>query len=380
MKRGKPRENRLMARIDKRDTESLYWLRYILNLDTSMPTVNDWSALMAYAEKQAITGICLPEECPDNLPKDLLLQWIGQVQLIEQQNKLLNKRIEQLFGRLEQDGFHCCLLKGQGNAVMYPNPLRRCSGDIDVWINTDEATAYSYVKKMIPDAGVSYKHIHFPIFDDAPVDVHVTPLKFYSGVFQKRLQRWIEQNKEEQFNHRIRLAETDQDVFAPTRQFNAVYQLGHMLIHLFDEGLGLRQLVDYFYVLKGLEISEKERKELVSTVKSLGMYRFAQVVIWIESSVLGLPVERCIVEPDKQRGKHLLEDILEGGNFGHHSERYNGKSGFYYRGFVEAWRDVRLLSIAPREGIARLASKMGTGVNMLFSNDRNKRSNIVCLI
>lgn len=84
MKRGRPRENLLMERIDKRDAEALNWLRYVLNLDTTMPMVNDWSALLAFAEKQALTGIFLPEECPDNLPKNLLLQWIGQVQLIEQ--------------------------------------------------------------------------------------------------------------------------------------------------------------------------------------------------------------------------------------------------------------------------------------------------------
>lgn len=327
-----------------------------------MPAVNNWPALMAFAEKQALTGICLPEECPDNLPKDLLLQWIGQVQLIEQQNKLLNKRVEQLFDKLEQDGFQCCLLKGQGNASMYPNPLRRCSGDIDVWINTDEVTAYNYVRKMFPEAEVSYKHIHFPIFEDAPVDVHVTPLKLYNVTHHRRLQQWIDQNKADQFNHRIRLSDTNRDISVPTSRFNAVYQLGHMLIHLFDEGLGLRQVVDYYYVLKELNISKKEREELVSTMKNLGMYRFAQAIMWVESSVLGLPVERCIVEPDARRGKQLLEDILEGGNFGHHSERYNGKTGFYYRGFVEAWRNMKLSFMAPKEGYACLFRRARTAL------------------
>ena len=362
MRRVKPRENPLMGRTNTNQAEALTWLRYILNPNTEMPTVSDWPALMDFAEKQALIGICLTDERPENLPKDLLLQWIGHVQLIEQQNKIQNKRVEQLFKMLEKDGFQCCLLKGQGNAAMYPNPLKRCSGDIDVWLNTDDSSAYSYVMKMFPDAEVSYKHIHFPIFEDAPVDVHVTPLKFYSGLYQKRLQRWIEQKKEKQFNHKIRLAETDRDISVPTRLFNVVYQLGHMLIHLFDEGLGLRQVVDYFYVLKGLKISEKVREELVSTVKALGMYRFAQAIIWVETSVLGLPVEKCIVEPDELLGKRLLEDILEGGNFGHHSERYNGKTGFYYRGLIDAWRDVRLLSIAPKEGIARLTSKLRTAL------------------
>lgn len=342
--------------------ESLNWLRYMLNPEIEMPTISDWLAILSFAKKQALIGICLPQNSPENLSKDFLLQWIGVVQLIEQQNKLLNSRIEQLFGMLEHDGFQCCLLKGQGNASMYPNPLMRCPGDIDVWINTDEQTAYNYVKKLFPNEKATYKHIHFPLFKDAPIDVHVIPLKFYSGLHLKRLERWISCNKEEQFNHRISLIEVGRDIPVPTHKFNAVYQLGHMLIHLFDEGLGLRQVVDYFYVLKSLDISETERTEIVETIENLGMLRFAQAMMWIESHVLGLPIERCIVKPDEQRGKQLLEDILEGGNFGHHSQRYNGKSGFFYRGMVEAWRVVKFLPMAPKEGTARLVSKIGTAV------------------
>ena len=346
-----------MEKTEDQTLKTLAWLRFVLNPDMTMPTINDWSALMAFAEKQALTGICLPGECPKNLSKGL---------------NLLNKRIEQLFGILEQAGFHCCLLKGQGNAEMYPNPLRRCPGDIDVWVDADEKPVYQYVKRMFPDAEESYKHIHFPIFEDAPVDVHVTPLKFYSSFYGNRLQRWIGQNKEEQFAHKSRLTGIEREVSVPTAKFNAVYQLGHMLIHLFDEGIGLRQVVDYNLVLKNLKVSKNERDELVSTIKNLGMYRFARSMMWIESSVLGLPIELCIVEPDERRGKQLLEDILEGGNFGHYSQRYNGRNGFYYRGMLEAWRDLKLLPMAPREGTARLVSKLGTAVKHVFHLNCNE--------
>lgn len=76
-----------MGRISNYDSEALKWLRYVLNPDTDKPIVNDWSAVSDFAEKQALLGICLPGQCPNNLPQDRLFQWIGQVQLIEQQNK-----------------------------------------------------------------------------------------------------------------------------------------------------------------------------------------------------------------------------------------------------------------------------------------------------
>jgi len=321
---------------------------------------------MVVYDEQALTGICMPTQRPENLDQDLLLEWIGACQQIERQNKLLNVRIDQLLGMMEKAWFRCCLLKGQGNAEMYPNPLMRCSGDIDLWVDADEEMVYRYVKKLFPEEDASFKHIHFPIFNDASVDVHVTPLKMYSKTHQKRLQQWINEHKEEQFRHKIRLTGVEREVSVPTARFNAVYQLGHMLIHLFDEGVGLRQVVDYYYVMKNLDASQEEREELISMIRDLGMMRFARAVMWIESEVLGLPATQCIVEPDERRGKRLLDDILEGGNFGHYSQRYNGKTGFYYRGLVEAWRDVTLLPVAPREILARLVRKAGTAVRHLI--------------
>ena len=346
--------------------ERLLWLRYVLNPSGKIPIVRNWQKLLEFADEQALTGICMPTQRPENLDQDLLLEWIGACLQIESQNKLLNGRIDQLLGIMEEAGFRCCLLKGQGNSEMYPNPLMRYSGDIDLWVDADEETVYRYVNQLFPEEKASFKHIHFPIFDDVSVDVHVTPLKLYSKAHQYRLQQWINEHKEEQFKHKIRLTGVDRDVSVPTARFNTVYQLGHMLIHLFDEGLGLRQVVDYYYVMKNQDISQEERKELISTIRNLGMMKFARAVMWIENEVLGLPMAQCIVELDERRGRRLLDDILEGGNFGFYSQRYHGRTGFYYRGMVEAWRDVTLLPVAPREIMARLVSKAGTAVRHII--------------
>lgn len=362
MKKGKLPENHLMERISKKDADALAWLKFRLNPDTEMPTVADWPALIAFAEKQALIGVCLPDERPSNIDQKLALQWIGQVQMIDRRNMLLNERISQLFKMLEDAGFDCCLLKGQGNAEMYPNPLARCSGDIDVWVDEKEDVVYQFVREQKPNAEETFKHIHFPIFDDAPVDVHSSPLRFYSAHYKKRLDCWIEQNKSEQFAHKIKLTGIEIEVNVPTRFFNVIYQMGHMMIHTFDEGVGLRQVVDYFYVLRGLDVSANEISEMSATLKRLGMYKFAQAIMWIEAIVLGLPTGQCLVEPNENLGRKLLCDILEGGNFGHHSERYGGRKGFYYRGIVEALRDLKWFFINPREVSCRLLNKMGTAL------------------
>lgn len=270
--------------------------------------------------------------------------------------------MEELSDILDDAGFKHCILKGQGNAEMYPEPLLRTPGDIDVWVDADEKIVLDFVRRRYPEVVECYKHIEIPVFDDVPVDVHMTPLKFYCPKYDKRLQRWISERKKEQFEHGIHLTGGEKEINVPTAQFNAVYQLGHMLIHLYDEGIGLRHLVDYYYVLKGLECSDKERTEIVGDLKSLGMLRFARAVMWIENEVLGLRDEGCIVEPDEKLGRRLLEDVLEGGNFGKYSERYRGKTGFYWMGMVEAKRIMALMNYAPCEAWFCLLRKMRTAI------------------
>jgi hypothetical protein len=354
-----------MGRTERQYGESLAWLRYVLNPQTEMPAVTDWAELYAFAGKQALTGIAFPEQAAGGLGKDLRIQWVGTILQIEQQNRLLNRRVGELFDLLERDGFRCCLLKGQGNAEMYPNPLLRCAGDIDIWVDADEQMACQYVRDRFPDEEATFKHIHFPLFDDAPIDVHVTPLKFRSTLSGKRLQRWIEKNKEEQFAHHIRLTGEEREVCVPTDRFNVVYQLGHMLIHLFDKGLGLRQVVDYLYLLRGLDATESERGALAETIENLGMGRFCRAIMWIERDVLGLSAACCLVEPCERSGRRLLRDILRGGNFGHYNQRYEGRKTPFDRGWVRTWRNLGFLVIAPREGAARLLKRMGTAVRYI---------------
>ena len=351
-------ENLLMEQTDLNTVLALQWLRYVLNPGTSAPDVKDWTHVLDFARKQALVGICIPEVCPDSMPKTVLLGWIGQIQMIEQRNRLINKRIEQLFEMMTKDGFECCLLKGQGNAEKYPNPLRRTPGDIDIWVDADQETVYRYVHCKFPDEEVSFKHIHFPIFSDVPVDVHVTPLKLFSHRNRKWLQCWIERNKKEQFLNRITLSGVERAVSVPTDAFNAVYQMGHMLMHFFDEGLGLRQVVDYFYVLQRLDSAQY--RSIAETFRELGMLRFGRALMWVETDVLGLPPSCCIVEPDERLGKQILDDIIEGGNFGHHTQRFKGKRGFYHRGVANARRIMRLFKVAPGECWARLNRKIGT--------------------
>ena len=340
-------------------TEAFQWLRYLLNPETEKPSVPDWKVVLEFAEKQALTGIFLHDSWSDCLTEDEYYEWISEIFLIEQDNKVLNKHIESLFSMLGRDGFRCCLLKGQGNAAMYPDPLKRSSGDIDVWVDSDKDTVYQYVKKMFPSEKESFKHIHFPLFDDVNVDIHFTPIKIYHPIYNRRFQQWISSQKEEQMSHFVKLSDVNVGIAVPTAAFNAVYQLGHIMIHIEDEGIGLRQFVDFFYVLKQLGTGNSDVKESIRrTWKRLGMFKLAGAVMWIEKYLLGLSDEYLIVSPDEKKGLLLAEDILEGGNFGHSSKRQEfRKYGKISKKMVDLWHLICLSSCFPGDAFFRICSK-----------------------
>ena len=107
----------------------------------------DWQMLYSFASKQTILGLCfdgieqLGKEYSEELKKnpierDLLITWMGKAQQIHRQNLKVNMVASKLYSMFKEDGFRCCILKGQGNALMYPNAYSRNPGDIDVWVNT----------------------------------------------------------------------------------------------------------------------------------------------------------------------------------------------------------------------------------------------------
>ena len=119
----------------------LEFLRYCLDETLPLPESSskiNWMRMMDWAEEQAIVGVIYggiqKAGTALNIPFDDFMEWIGYAQDIENQNKLVNKQCVEVVSAFQKDGFETCILKGQGNAMMYPNPQLRMPGDIDVWV------------------------------------------------------------------------------------------------------------------------------------------------------------------------------------------------------------------------------------------------------
>ena len=213
----------------------------------------DWEELYAIAQKQCL--VCVLFDGVKKLPaehvgmeKELLLQWMAESQMLEKANVRLNDAAIQVSEWFRKKGFRTCILKGQGNALMYPNPYSRTPGDIDIWVEGGDKRVISFVRSISPHEKACYHHIEFPSYKDVEVEVHYRPSFLLCFWHNRKLQKYYERVKEEQFSHRVMLGEQG-EIAIPTVEFNLIFQLTHIYAHLMNEGIGLRQLLDYYYVL-----------------------------------------------------------------------------------------------------------------------------------
>ena len=220
----------------------------------------DWQELYSFASKQALLGLCFegierlgkehPEELKQNpVRRELLMTWMGKAQQIRRQNMKVNAVAGKLFAMLREDGMRCCVLKGQGNALMYPNPYSRTPGDIDVWIDASRERIMEYAsKKFELGDDIRLQHLETSL-DGVPVELHFFPCYMNNPIYHARLQKWFRRNADLQCSHIVSLPDGAGDIAVPTTAFNVVYQLTHLYHHFFDEGIGMRQIIDYYYVV-----------------------------------------------------------------------------------------------------------------------------------
>ena len=343
------------------------FLKYCLGNKGNMSRVvdsMDWQELYSFASKQALLGLCfdgierLGKENPEELrlnpiERELLMTWMGKAQQIRRQNRKVNLVASKLFSMLREDGVRCCILKGQGNALMYPNPYSRTPGDIDVWIHASREWINEYaLKKFELEDDIRLQHLETSL-DGVPVELHFFPCSMNNPIYHARLQKWFRRNADLQCSHIVGLPDRAGDIAIPTSVFNVVYQLCHLYHHFFDEGIGMRQIIDYYYVVNNdelLVIKETLQKEL----KHLGLWKFARAVMYVLHEALGLSEEKMIAPMDEKRGKLLLAKILNGGNFGQYFTKYGHftQQGMAKKYFLKIWRNMHFVRYFPAEALS----------------------------
>ena len=424
------------------------FLKYCLDRKENMSNIVadiDWQQLYSFASKQAILGLCFdgikrlgkeyPEELKQNpIGRELLMTWMAKAQQIRRQNMNVNGVAVKLYSKFREDGLRCCILKGQGNALMYPNPYSRTPGDIDVWVNASREDITEYAKHHFNlEDDIRFHHLETTM-DGVPVELHFFPCSMNNPLYNARLQKWFKRNADLQCSNVVSLPDGIGEIAIPTTAFNVIYQQTHLYHHFFDEGIGMRQIIDYYYVVcdfyKVYQNSSKITPSLFTIkegstshpdpltlrgeggnrptrcseplrskdggpskvspdcagwdrltiegdnsagsttavtsyastaldvvqreLKYLGLWKFAGAVMYVLHEALGLPEEKMIAPMDEKRGKLLLAEILNGGNFGKHFTKYGHftQQGMAKKYFLKIWRNMHFVRYYPAEALS----------------------------
>ena len=330
------------------------------------PTEMEWRELYALAEKQALIGVCFTgvqrlQKLGYDIPMDLYMKWLGMAAKIQQRNELMNRRCVEVQRMLAKEGMRMSILKGQGVARDYKlkdeslelraNSLGmlRQSGDIDVYVDGGMEKVLRWCRGRYGDVEFDYINAHVPMFKDVEVELHWRVGSMTNLFKNRKLQRWLEreETKEMILGGKADLKPSETSLTVPSLEFNAFYLMLHCYHHVFESGLGLRQLMDYYFLLMArnnlnldLNINELFRK--------FGMERFVGAVMWIMQEVFWLERECLLCEPDEKEGRYILGEVMAGGNFGHHDERIRKVGrGKWFEVFAKIQHAMHLLRRYP---------------------------------
>lgn len=289
------------------------------------PSADEWGELSAMAKKQSLVGVCFAgvqrlQEHRQEPPEMLYLTWMGMAAKIQQRNEGVNQRCIELQKMVAAEGLDSVILKGQGVAALYSVDLRglRQSGDIDILVKGGFDKVINGTKKIGRLGKFSYVHAEWDVFDDVEVELHYRPSSMRNLINNHRFQKWAESFSKDDF-------EEHNGIVTPTLSFNRIYMLLHCYRHVIGAGIGLRQLMDYYFCLKGKELSTQEKTDNDKLLRRFGLYRFAGAVMYVLAEVFHLEDKYMICAPNKKEGEYLLKQTLIGGNFGRYDERVKNK-------------------------------------------------------
>ena len=274
------------------------------------PIPSEWNRLYRWAHRQALIGTLndgvhrLPSH--QRPPENILQEWDVNTAKIARIYRKHEEHIVELEALLTRLGLHGCILKGTGLAHLYPSPERRMCGDIDLWIaGGRDGIIQAFDDAGIPIYDVIYQECKAGVFVDTEVEIHFHPSKMYNPFLNARLQHFFKRNAP---------FRDDATITYPDAKFNAVFCMAHMFRHYLEGGIGMRQMLDYYYVLRALDPADRE--PVMKTLKRLGMKRFAACVMTCVQYNYGLEDEFLLCPPDKKHGGKLVNDVFNMGNFG----------------------------------------------------------------
>ena len=299
------------------------WGRFDEAAASAFPlSAGEWERVFTLARQQTVTGIAfrgldfLSEEAAP--PMGIMAKWMAHADRIEQSNRVMNETVAKLYGHFASAGVEAVLQKGQGVAAMYPEPLLRECGDIDLYFPGHDGVSDPLlgidgaVRERHPDDSWAY------VVDGIIVEHHTDLLDIQSPRAKRYVKRLIEEKGFEKV-----VTGGGVEVLVPAPEVNLLLLSSHILKHAFGVGIGLRQLCDYAVARRYYEgrVNPQEMREIW---KKTGLEKWQGLL----EEFIGrfLDSDCALARNDNEESFYkkktgvLLDIVLKGGNFGVYSK------------------------------------------------------------
>lgn len=301
------------------------WTELVKRFSFDKPV--DWEEVYRLASEQSVVGLALTgiDSLPGDQrpPKIMLLQWIGEVQMMEQQSKEINDGLKRLVALFDKHGVEYAVVKGQSVAAHYPQPLHRQAGDIDYYCNSENFPKSQVVLKqewgITPEVGTSEHHVSFD-YMDVTYEGHFALTSLYG----KEREAYWNRILNEDSGDIVVVDGVKVKTLSPT--LHVLYVFLHLYLHLMELGVGLRQFCDLAVMLHYCK-DKVDLPLLKKHLQALGMEKAFRACGTILVDYLGLQQEDMGFEStskDRKYATRILRVVFYRGNMGH----YNKKNGF----------------------------------------------------
>lgn len=315
-------------------------------------TAIQWASVLRLAQQQTVIGIAwdgflkLPAEI---MPaSQIKLQWYSYVARVEKSNLLINSVCSTIFRLFEKSGIKVVMFKGQVVAQLYPNPLHRQCGDIDIYAEGEDFNKANLILAELSNTSADQKtmdHNNYTV-KGITVELHHNLINIYGKQTKKEYKETLEFCYP---NNTGLITINDTKIHTLNTEFHESYVLMHFYRHLVLFGVGLRQLIDC------IECSRLVRKEQ-TTMPSCNKIR--EMLSSIAVEYLGFKQEDMPhYNGVSKKSEKFISIILKDGNFGlNHTSRIVKKSTPAFikklnslRYLIARW--IRVYTIIPGDSI-----------------------------
>lgn len=312
----------------------------------------DFEEVYRLAEEQSVIGLVLEgierskiQISSSRVPQMLLLQWIGEVQQLEQQNEAMNDYVAWLIEKLREEDIDAVLVKGQGVAQCYEKPLWRCSGDVDLLLSEEN---YQRAKAVLSPLAEEVEREFSTLMHQGMIMPGGYVVELHGNLHSRlswRVDSVIDEARDDVFySGNVRSWQNGKTlVFLPGINSDVIFLFTHILSHFYIEGIGLRQICDLSRFLWTYKDS-LDYNLLESRIKKMGLLSEWKAFAALSVEYLGTPVEAMPLYSDDKKwfrkADRMMEFVLECGNFGHNRQRKRLR-GFLGGKISSVWRKAK---------------------------------------